>query len=291
MAKGGKSLAGDSRLTPVRPDLAAEHLKGKVKAKRFAAARRMQAGVPVVPVTVGPDAEGAIATQLLFGEPFDLYDEDGGWAWGQCPLDGYVGYVPAACLEMPGPEPEPTHRVSVPLAHIYPGPEFKSHPGGVLPYGARVAVADESDDRFVALATGGFIAKRHLAGLTAPAGDWVAEAERLLGLPYLWGGRSAMGLDCSALIQLALQAAGRECLRDSDMQEATLGKTLAEGTKPARGDLMFWKGHVGVMVSPTRLLHANIHHMAVAKEPLGPALRRIEKAGDGAVTRHARLDL
>ena len=289
MARGAKALAGDRRLTPARPDLAADYLKGKVEAKRFAAARRMQAGVPVVPVTARPDAEGAIDTQLLFGEPFDLYEEDGGWAWGQCPLDAYVGYVPAACLEMPGPEP--THRVAEPLAHVYPEPAFKSRPGGVLPYGARVAVADEGDARFAALAIGGFIAKRHLASLAAPARDWVAEAERLIGLPYLWGGRSAMGLDCSALIQLALQAAGRECLRDSDMQEATLGKTLPEGTKPERGDLLFWKSHVGVMVSPTRLLHANIHHMAVAKEPLAPAVRRIEKGGDGQVTRHARLDL
>ena len=134
------------------------------------------------------------------------------------------------------------------------------------------------------------LAAAHLAPRETAAADWVAEAERLLGAPYLWGGRGSTGLDCSALVQLALQAAGLECPRDSDMQAAELGRTLAQGAATERGDLMFWNGHLGIMLDATRLLHANSHHMAVAIEALDAARARILDAGEGSVTRHARLD-
>jgi len=144
---------------------------------------------------------------------------------------------------------------------------------------------------FAALSSGGFVPGPHLARREAATEDWVAEAERLLGAPYLWGGRGSTGLDCSALVQLALSAAGRGCPRDADMQEAELGRTLAPGTPPERGDLMFWKVHGGIMLDATRLLHCNAHHMAVAIEPLETTRARILAAGDGPATRHARLDV
>ncbi|HSF93568.1 MAG TPA: NlpC/P60 family protein [Thermohalobaculum sp.] len=280
-------MSFDSRRIPARPDLAAAHLKGKIEAESYAEAKAMRVSVPLAPLTMRPDGEAMLATQLLYGESFEAYEQDGAWAWGQSAIDGYVGYVPGACLEPAGPEP--THRVALPMTHVYPEPALKTRPIGWLSYGALVR-AEGAEAGFAALATGGFVPAQHLAPRAAPAADWVAEALRFLGAPYLWGGRSAAGLDCSALVQLARQAAGFDCPRDSDMQREELGETLAEGAAPARGDLMFWKGHIGVMLDATRMLHANAHHMACAIEPLEGARARILAIGEGPVLRHARLD-
>jgi len=277
----------DPRRVPARPDLAAAHLRGEVAAERYAEATPLTVAVPLAPLTLQPGGEAPLDSQLLFGEGFAAYERAGGWAWGQSLVDGYVGYVPQACLAPAGNAP--THRVAQPMTQVYPEPALKARPIGWLTYGARVEVAAREAD-FAALAGGGFIPAPHLARLDAPAADWVAEAQRLLGAPYLWGGRSPAGLDCSALVQLARQAAGRDCPRDTDIQCAELGWTLAEGAPPKRGDLIFWKGHVAIMLGDRRLLHANAHHMAVAIEPLAGARRRIKKAGGGPVIRHARLD-
>lgn len=285
------TLAMDPRTLPARPDLAATHLRGTVEAERYADATPSMVATPVAPVSARPDGTAPMTSQLLFGECFDIYDTEGQWAWGQSVLDGYVGYVPRSCLEDPsvfGPT-QPTHRVSVLSTHIYAEPHFKARPGAALPAGARIAVTGEKAG-FAALAPGGYAPLQHLSALQDAADDWVAEAERFLGVPYLWGGRSATGLDCSGLIQLALQAAGHDCPRDSDQQEASLGRPLARGERLARGDLVFWKGHVGAMLSATRLLHANIHHMAVAIEPLAEARRRIKSKGEGEITARRRID-
>ena len=282
-----QQMAPDLRRTPARPDLAAAHLKGEVEAERYAEATPLVVSVPLAPLTARPDGEAPLASQLLHGERFAAYENDGDWAWGQAESDGYVGYVPRACLMPAGPAP--THRVAQPMTHVYPAPALRARPIGWLSYGALVRV-EGAEAGFAALSTGGFVPAPHLAPREAVAEDWVAEAERLLGAPYLWGGRGSTGLDCSALVQLALSAAGRGCPRDADMQEAELGRTLAPGTPPERGDLMFWKDHVGIMLDATRLLHCNAHHMAVAIEPLETARVRIMAAGKGPATRHARLD-
>lgn len=282
----------DPRLTLARPDLAAAGLRGTVAAARHAEPVAMQVRVPVAALMRRPGGgPRGLDTELLMGERFDVLETEGGWCWGQSALDGYVGHVPAEALAPA--TAAPTHRVAALLAHLYPEADIKTRPRAVLSFGTRLAVAGTSGGRgtqapMARLATGGYVIARHLAPLAAPAADWVAEAGRLVGVPYLWGGRSAFGLDCSALVQLAMQAAGRDCPRDSDMQEAALGTTLAPGTPPERGDLMFWRGHVGVMLDEVRLLHANAHHMAVAAEPLAEAVARIAAGGGGAVTRHAR---
>ena len=278
----------DQRRTPARPDLAAAHLKGEVAAERYAEATPLAVSVALAPLTARPDNEAPLATQLLYGEGFAAYENSGDWAWGQAESDGYVGYLPSACLMPAGPAP--SHRVAQLITHLYPAPALRDRPIGWLSYGALVRV-EGAEAGFAALSTGGFVPAQHLASRQAPATDWVAEAERLLGAPYLWGGRAPTGLDCSSLVQLALQAAGRDCPRDSDMQAAELGRTLAPGEAPERGDLMFWQGHVGVMLDATRLLHCNAHHMAVTIEPLETARARILAAGAGPVTRHARLDV
>ncbi|MEM7268997.1 MAG: C40 family peptidase [Pseudomonadota bacterium] len=271
----------DSRTTPARSDIAAARLKGVVKADAYVDSKPMQVSVPLAPMTRDRDAEGEMVHQLIFGERFDAYEVDGGWAWGQAALDGYVGYIPEACL-IPAMA-EPTHRIDALQALVYPEPNFRARPIGALPFGARVTPG-EASDQFASLDVGGWVGEQTLKPLDATA-DWTQTAERFLGAPYLWGGRSAAGFDCSGLVQVALQAAGRECPRDSDQQMA-----LGEDVKsPERGDLIFWKGHVGILVSAKTLLHANLHHMAVAKEPLAAAIKRIAKKEFGEVLAIRRL--
>ena len=272
----------DPRLTPARPDIAAAHLEGVVVADRFVEPRAFVAETPTAPVTDRPDADAPMTTELLHGERFEAYETGPLWAWGRCALDGYVGYVPAACLAR---EVSPArHRVRALAAHVYPEPDIKTRPIGVLPFGAQVA-ADLGEGGFWALSAGGYVVKTHLAPATEPEPDWVAAAERLLGVPYLWGGRSSGGIDCSGLVQIARQSGGFACPRDSDMQEASEGRDAAT---LRRGDLVFWRGHVGIMVSGRDLLHANAHHMAVALEPLADAEARIADQGGGRPTARRR---
>jgi cell wall-associated NlpC family hydrolase len=277
----------DPRRYPARPDLAAVHLKDRVEAERYAEATAMVVSVPMAPLTSRPDGDAPLESQLLYGEPFSAYENTGEWVWGQSERDGYVGYLPGACMLPAGSTV--THRVAQLMTLVYATPALKTRPIGWLSYGALVGV-EGTEKRFASLSTGGFVPALHLARREDLAADWVAEAERFLGAPYLWGGRTPTGLDCSALVQLALHAAGRDCPRDSDMQAAELGHTLAPGTLPERGDLIFWKGHVGIMLDPTRMLHSNGHYMAVVVETLDTAVARILGAGEGPVTRHARLD-
>jgi cell wall-associated NlpC family hydrolase len=265
-----------ARLFPARPDLAAEQLRGQVEAARYAAGRARRVVVPLLDlgVTVGAGAERA--TQLVFGESFTVYEErPDGLAWGQAASDGYVGYVRADGL---GPADRPAVRVTAPWSQVYERPHVRARTLGELPCLACVAVGGTTGG-FARLRGGGFVPRAHLA----PVGDWVALAERFAGTPYLWGGRSMLGIDCSGLVQVALQASGRAAPRDSDMQAALLGAALASGARLRRGDLVFWNGHVGIMLDGATLLHANAHHMAVAAEPLGAVEARVAASGGGPV--------
>ena len=280
--------AGDPRLTPARADLAAEKLRGTVDAPRYAAP------VPHVlvrgrtPLRPRPEAASPFDTVLLYGEPFDVYDTAGGWPWGQSGLDGYVGYLPATALA-PAPADPPTHAVAALACQLYREPRLKQPPAGILPFAARIRITDHHDG-YARTDAGLWVPAPLLRPLGRPEPDWVAVAEGFLGVPYVWGGRSSSGIDCSGLVQLALQAAGAECPRDSDMQAASLGQTLDPDAPPQRGDLIFWRGHVGILADPGTLLHANAHHMRTVREPLAGAIARIAASDDGEVTRRARLD-
>jgi cell wall-associated NlpC family hydrolase len=233
-------------------------------------------------LTAAPEPQAELATQLLHGEAFTVYETRGdGLAWGQAALDGYVGYVSAAGL---GPAGEPGRRTTALWSQIYPRPKIRARAETELPFLAEVS-GEEAEDGFVRLREGGYVPRPHLEPV---AGDFVAQAERFLGVPYLWGGRSARGIDCSALVQLALIACGVPAPRDSDMQAAMVGSLLEPDATPRRGDLVFWKGHVGILRDDTTLLHANAHHMAVASEPLETAVTRIAAAGGGPVTARRR---
>jgi cell wall-associated NlpC family hydrolase len=209
-----------------------------------------------------------------------LFDESEGWAWVQLARDGYVGYMPSEGLV--SAVTTPTHRVAVLRTYVYPSPDIKTPPLALLSLNALLpAVAQEG--RFLALKSGGFVIAEHTRKLDEHARDFVDVALAFRGTPYLWGGRTSLGVDCSGLVQLASEAAGLACPRDADMQAEEVGRPLdwqVAGTL-ARGDLVFWDGHVGIMSGAHDLVHASAYHMVVVEEPLAEACARIAAAGGG----------
>ena len=279
LARERRPLMGplDPRLTPARPDVAAAHLKGQVEALRFVAGERRRLPVGHVGIRPAPGPDAPLETDALFGEEVTVYDELEGWSWLQLATDGYVGYAPSAALsgEL---GPGVTHRVAALRTLLFPIPSIKAPPVDALSMNALASVV-ETDGRFAVLDTGAYAIAAHLAPLGTRETDPVAVAERFIGAPYLWGGRTSLGLDCSALVQLSLAACGVKAPRDTDMQEAALGKAVPL-EEARRGDLMFWKGHVALVRDAASIVHANAHAMAVAPEPLDAAVARIRAAGD-----------
>jgi len=266
----------DPRLTPARPDLASAALKGQVEAARYVEGDLRRVAVPVAPLRRRPASDAPLETQALFGETVRVFEDDPeGWSWVQLEADRYVGYLPTEALAAPGAAP--THKVRALRTFLFPGPDIKLPPREALVLGSKVAVREVRGG--FAVTPDGFLPIVHLAEPAEREGDFVAVAARFLGVPYLWGGRSSLGLDCSGLVQTALAATGVAAPRDSDMQEAALGKALPLDAEPRRGDLLFWPGHVGIVEAADTLLHANAFHMAVAREPLAEALARIAAAG------------
>lgn len=261
----------DARETLLLDTVADARLEGLVAADRYADPAPMQASAPATGIRRSPGPDATQLDQLLFGERFDVLEARGGWAYGQARRDGYVGWVAANALS--GPPLTPTRRVAALRAYAFAEPDIKSAPVGLYSLNALVSV-EAREGRFVRGARTGWFVEAQLAPVgTGFARDPAAVAARFLGAPYLWGGRESLGLDCSGLVQAALHACGRACPRDSDQQRA-LGREIAEADA-ARGDLLFWPGHVGVLSAPDRLLHANAHWMAVVDEPLADALARM----------------
>ncbi|PWK68389.1 NlpC/P60 family protein [Aminobacter sp. AP02] len=271
--------ARDSRLHAFRPDLADARLEGEVAAERFVSGRPARISVPVADVRKAPRPDAGVNTQLLYGDDVLVFEEAEGFAWLQAERDGYVGYVSAGDLAPRGPVP--THVVTALRTFVYPGPDMKLPRSSVLSLGARVAITGYAETRgtgYALLASGEALVTQHLAPVEAKAGDFVSVAERLIDTPYLWGGFSAFGIDCSGLVQLSMRMAGRNVLRDSDMQEASLGTQVDAGadfSRLRRGDLVFWKGHVAIMTDAEMMIHANGHTMTVAREGLREAIDRI----------------
>jgi Bacterial dipeptidyl-peptidase Sh3 domain/NlpC/P60 family len=265
----------DPRITPARPDLAAKHLAGLVDAGRFVEGKDYAIGAAQAPVRKSPVAEAPLLTEALKGERITIYDTNGeGWAWGQLAGDGYVGFVPAGALAASGPPA--THKVSALRTFAFPGPSIKLAPIETLSFGCQLAIA-RIEEPFAITASGAHVPLLHLAPVRAIETDFVAVAERFVGTPYLWGGKSSLGIDCSGLLQLALGACGIPCPRDSDMQEQALGSALAPPHDLAqlrRGDLLFWKGHVAMVRDQATVVHANASLMAVAIEPTAQAVAR-----------------
>jgi hypothetical protein len=273
----------DPRLTPARGDIAAKYLEGKVEAARFVAGEPFEVIAAVAPLRRAPSADAELMTQALRGERVTIYDRNSeGWVWGQLDSDGYVGWLPDAALTKPGPAL--THRVSALRTFAFPGPSIKLPPVETLVMGSVLTVTRE-DGAFAITREGWHLPKPHLAAIGHREADFVAVAERLIGTPYLWGGKSSFGIDCSGLVQISLNASGVGCPRDSDMQQASLGHAidLAEATNLRRGDLLFWKGHVAIARDAKTIVHANAHHMATVVEDTAGAIARIKAAGNTLV--------
>lgn len=276
----------DPRTTPARGDIAARKLEGLVIADRYVDGAPHRVAVPVVPLRGQPADTARQLDELLFGETFTVYETKDAWAWGQLGAEGYVGYAAAAALDTT--TLAATHRVSAVMAHIYTAPDLKSPVLHALSINSLVTVADQAEDNgFLALATGGWLFARHIKPIDEHERDFAAVAERLLGVPYLWGGRSAFGLDCSGLVQLVLSRAGLMAPRDSDMQAAAVGAALDEPFDFGalrRGDLVFFPGHAGIMTDSKTLLHAVAWEMSVVEQDLDYVIKRIAREYERPVT-------
>ncbi|SOE17109.1 NlpC/P60 family protein [Hoeflea halophila] len=273
-----KSL--DHRSHAYRPDLADIRLKGQVTAERFIEGAPGEVSVPVADIRPRPEADCSIDTQALLGETLTVFDISNGWAWVQLEADGYVGYVREQAIREG--TSETTHTVSVPRSFVYPGPDLRFPHFKSLSMGSRVRIVGAAETRgtpYALLEDGTALIATHLRPVGKPAAeDAVSVAARFVDTPYLWGGRTGFGIDCSGLVQLALAMTGKSAPRDSDQQAAHLGAVIDPETDGLqRGDLVFWKGHVGFLEDPDTLLHASGGTMYVTREPLKAAIDRIAR--------------
>ncbi len=279
-----KARQGEARLTPARPEVADIQLQDRVEAALYVAGQTMQVLSPCANVQEQPHVDARLATQAVKGERLRAFDPGSGdYVLCQLEADQYVGWVRRDTLT--ADVLTSTHKVSVLRTILFSQPDLKSRPLGMLSLNSAVAV-DEADGHYSRCETGGWVYSAHLSSITQKGGDFVAFAEMFRGAPYVWGGKDSLGLDCSGLVQSSMRAAGTQVMRDADMQENSIGIPLEIMPGFAglqRGDLVFWPGHVGIMINPETLLHANAHHMACQSEPLAVTAARIEAATKKAV--------
>src|ERR1700722_15259347 len=269
----------DPRMTPARPDLAAKYLEGKIEAARFVTGEEFEISDAIAPLRSAPSPDAELATQALKGERATIYDRNSeGWAWGQLSSDGYVGWLPDRALAKPSGQS--THKITAIRTFAFPGPSIKLPPVTTLVMGTTIVVTRQ-DGASAVTREGWYLPQKHLGSIDHHAGDFVAVPERFAGPPYLWGGKSSLGIDCSGLVQVSLNAAGTGCPRDSDMQQDGLGRTLdqTEAKKLKRGDLIFWKGHVAIARDADTIVHANAYYMATVVENTRDAIARVKAAG------------
>ena len=266
----------DPRLNVYRPDLADLRLEGIVEAERFVTGTEARIAVPVASLRRAPDHSAGVDTELLFGDALTVFEREHGWAWAQAGRDGYVGYADETAIAMA--QANPTHVVGVARTFAYPDADLKSPHLMALSMGSELAVTafeEARGTRYATLATGGHVIARHIRPIADRCDDYVSVAEALAGTPYLWGGASAFGVDCSGLVQLSMRMCGRTVPRDTDMQAGSIGETVNPAAGLRRGDLAFWNGHVAIMRDDRNIVHADGRTMLVSREPLAGAIGRI----------------
>lgn len=276
----------DPRIHPYRTDIAADSLRGLINVPTYVAGSKLWLYHGLASIHKEPDFKSEQVSQLRHGDVFTFFEQKDEWLWGQCGRDGYVGYVMAqGFTEEPA---APTHRIKKQHSFLFPNPSIKDPPMDTLTFFSGVEVVG-GDEKFCQIKSGGFIHTHHLTPITEwQERDIVFTAGRMLGIPYLWGGNTSLGLDCSGLVQIACEAAGIACPRDSDMQAASLGEAVGDISKLHRGDFVFFPGHVGIMTDPAALLHANAYHGCVVVEPLADVVARGSKiTGARRLTRNA----
>ena len=279
----------DARLNAYREDLADVRLQGKVEAGRFVPGARRQVIQGTLPLRKAATPGTELVSELLFGETVQVFEDKDGVAWVQNDTDGYVGYTDSAGLS--DTIHAPTHEVCVLHASLYPEPHVREPVADILPMSAQLTV-NEMQGRFAGIAGGGWVPEEHFAETGHAETDFVAVAERFIDVPYVWGGRTSRGLDCSGLVQIALARCGVAAPRDSDMMEANLGEPVSyDGDEGVlrRGDLVFWKGHMGIWIAPDRFLHANWTDMRVWPSPFQQVVDNIQRTEGLSVSAVRRL--
>jgi hypothetical protein len=267
----------DRRLTPANGRVAASYLKGQVKADRFVEGKLRQVVVKVTNIWAD-QSRSSMDRQLVFGEQFLVLDIVDDVAFGQASRDGYVGYVATSDL---GAATAPNYAVCARSSHLYSEPDMKSPPVMAVSFASALEVI-KTHPEFLETADGQFVVRGHCRRLNEPMADTAGVAELYLGTPYLWGGNSCDGLDCSGLVQAALLACGVECPADSGQQRDTVGRLLGDNEPVESADLLFWKGHVAMALDRDRLIHATAYHMAVVVEGINEVTDRIAGQGFGS---------
>ena len=272
----------DPRLTPANEIVACSTLKGKIKHANFVEAKNYQVNVPFVDLLGSPD--GKRNRQLIYGSKVKYFSAAKGWAFIQNTYDNYVGYVPESTIAS---ETQKTHIVTAPLAHVFMEPNIKSKNIEILPLAARVS-GEMIGNGFLETELG-WISVSQLKRKTELSKDPVEVSKLLQNAPYLWGGNTTLGIDCSGLIQISLLLCGIDCPGDSDQQMNTLGQNIDIGSPRKKGDIIFWKGHVAWALNERQILHANAYHMATVIEEANEAIERIKKQDNNSVIAHKRL--
>ena len=272
----------DPRLTPANEIVACSSLRGKIKHSNFIEGKNYQINVPFVDLLSTPD--GKRNRQLIYGSKVKYFSAAKGWAFIQNTYDNYVGYVPESTIAS---ETQKTHIVIAPLAHVFVEPNIKSKNIEILPLAARVS-GEVIENGFLETELG-WISVSQLKRKTELSKDPVEVSKLLQNAPYLWGGNTTLGIDCSGLIQISLLLCGIDCPGDSDQQMNTLGKNIDIGSPRKKGDILFWKGHVAWVVNERQILHANAYHMATVIEEANEAIERIRKQDNNNLIAHKRL--
>jgi len=232
---------------------------------------------PSIPMRSKPKETSSLETECLFGETVNILDEYLNWYYCKLLTDNYCGWVQKKYL---GETIKSSHRVVSNRSYLFKDNDIKSGCINYLPLGSQIYVNDY-DDFWAKVYLGNntnqkfaYIPRKHLVKKEDKIDDWVITAEKLIGTPYVWGGRDSMGLDCSALLQLSYQTYGENIPRNSSDQSLLNKETIKKNEILKRGFTIFWKGHVGIMVDETYCIHANAFHMEVSKEPLVNILER-----------------